>query len=82
MTTLLTAVARPQLKPTAPHFLLLLKLLAPSIRQHIYNIYGFVRFADEIVDSFMEFPQEQLLISFENELQSAIQNQGSVLIPY
>ena len=23
------------------------------IRQDIYNIYGFVRFADEIVDSFM-----------------------------
>ena len=54
------------------------KLLAPSIRQHIYNIYGFVRFADEIVDSFMEFPQEQLLISFENELQSAIQNRISL----
>ena len=27
------------------------KMLHPSIRNHIYNIYGFVRFADEIVDS-------------------------------
>ena len=26
------------------------RMLAPSIRQDIYNIYGFVRFADEIVD--------------------------------
>ena len=28
------------------------KMLSPKIRQDIYNIYGFVRFADEIVDSF------------------------------
>ncbi|HCW64990.1 MAG TPA: phytoene synthase, partial [Leeuwenhoekiella sp.] len=28
------------------------RMLAPSIRQHIHNIYGFVRFADEIVDTF------------------------------
>ena len=25
-------------------------LFQPEVRQHIYNIYGFVRFADEIVD--------------------------------
>ena len=31
------------------------KLLAPSIRQDIYNIYGFVRLADEIVDSFHDY---------------------------
>ncbi len=30
------------------------KMLAPTIRQDIYNIYGFVRFADEIVDTFHE----------------------------
>ena len=32
------------------------KLLGPSIRKHIYNIYGFVRFADEIVDTFTTIP--------------------------
>ena len=31
------------------------KMLAPSIRQDIYTIYGFVRFADEIVDSFHDY---------------------------
>ena len=33
-------------------------MLAPSIRQDIYNIYGFVRFADEIVDTFHDYNKE------------------------
>ena len=32
-------------------FSLATKMLSTSIRNDIYNIYGFVRFADEIVDS-------------------------------
>ena len=28
-------------------------MLDPSIQSHIHNIYGFVRLADEIVDSFL-----------------------------
>ena len=32
------------------------KMLHPSIRNHVYNVYGFVRFADEIVDSFPRVP--------------------------
>ena len=44
------------------------KMLAPSIRQDIYNIYGFVRMADEIVDSFLEYDREMLLNRFEKEL--------------
>lgn len=47
-------------------------LLAPSIRGHIHNIYGFVRFADEIVDSFHDFDKEYLLDKFENDLEEAI----------
>lgn len=43
------------------------KMLAPSIRPAIYAIYGFVRYADEIVDSFQGFDQEQLIIEFERE---------------
>jgi len=39
-------------------FSLATKLLAPSIRQDIYNIYGFVRFADEIVDSFQDYNKD------------------------
>lgn len=54
------------------------KLLAPSIRQDIYNIYGFVRFADEIVDTFHEFEKEELLNEFENELYKAINRKISL----
>jgi phytoene/squalene synthetase len=38
----------------------------PSIRDAIYSIYGFVRFADEIVDSFHGFNKE-LINDFEKE---------------
>ena len=48
------------------------RLLNSSIRPHIYNIYGFVRFADEIVDSFHEFNKEKLLNRFEEDLMHAI----------
>ena len=46
------------------------KMLAPNIRQDIYNIYGFVRFADEIVDSFHNYNKEELLLLFENDLEA------------
>jgi phytoene/squalene synthetase len=54
------------------------KLLAPSIRQDIYNIYGFVRFADEIVDTFHEFDKEDLLDEFEAELYKALERKISL----
>lgn len=41
------------------------KMLGPSIRSDIHNIYGFVRFADEIVDTFHEHDKELLLDKFE-----------------
>jgi phytoene/squalene synthetase len=44
------------------------KMLHPSVRNHVYNVYGFVRFADEIVDSFHEYPKEELLDRFEADL--------------
>ena len=44
------------------------KMLAPTIRQDIYNIYGFVRFADEIVDTFHDYDKELLFFQFENDL--------------
>lgn len=49
------------------------KMLAPSIRQDIYNIYGFVRLADEIVDSFHDYDKERLLDEFTLEMEKAIQ---------
>lgn len=49
-------------------------LLSPSIRQDIYNVYGFVRIADEIVDSFEGYPQEDLLNRFEEDLWHALRH--------
>jgi len=54
------------------------KMLAPSIRQDIYNIYGFVRFADEIVDSFHDYDKEQLFQLFEEDLEKALENKISL----
>lgn len=54
------------------------KMLAPSIRQDIYNIYGFVRFADEIVDTFHEYPKKQLFDDFERQMYNAIANKISL----
>ncbi|NBL66039.1 squalene/phytoene synthase family protein [Flavobacterium sp. NST-5] len=50
------------------------KILSPSIRQDIYNIYGFVRLADEIVDSFHDYPKEILFDDFEKDLYNALKN--------
>lgn len=50
------------------------RMLAPSIRQDIYNIYGFVRFADEIVDSFHDYDKEQLFNLFEGDLTNALRD--------
>lgn len=54
------------------------KLLAPSIRQDIYNIYGFVRFADEIVDTFHDYNKERLFDDFERQLYNAIEQKISL----
>ena len=39
-------------KAYSTSFSLGIRFLAPSLREAIYNIYGFVRYADEIVDTF------------------------------
>ena len=54
------------------------KMLAPSIRQDIYNVYGFVRCADEIVDTFHDYNKEILFEMFEKDLESALQNKISL----
>jgi len=54
------------------------KMLAPTIRQDIYNVYGFVRFADEIVDSFHDYNKEELFDLFEKDLAAALQNKISL----
>lgn len=53
-------------------------MLAPTIRQDIYNVYGFVRFADEIVDSFHEYERTTLFNRFEADLEHALQDKISL----
>lgn len=59
-------------------FSLATKMLGTSIRNDIYNIYGFVRFADEIVDTFHDYDKETLFNDFEAELYNAIKNKISL----
>ena len=47
--------------------------LSKKLRQPIYSIYGFVRLADEIVDSFHDFDKEYLLRKFKEDTYEAIQ---------
>ena len=54
------------------------RMLAPNIRQDIYNIYGFVRFADEIVDSFHDYNKVELFALFETDLGLALKNKISL----
>lgn len=59
-------------KKYSTSFSIAVSLLAAGIRQAIYNIYGFVRVADEIVDSFDGYPQEDILKRFEEEYSYAL----------
>ncbi len=59
-------------------FSLATRMLGPSIRQDIHNVYGFVRFADEIVDSFHDYDKESLFNRFENELNQSLEERISL----
>ena len=65
-------------KSYSTSFSLAVNMLSPSIRDGIYSIYGFVRFADEIVDSFHEYDKENLINDFEKEYYKAIENKISL----
>lgn len=65
-------------KSYSTSFSIATKMLAPSIRQDVYNIYGFVRFADEIVDTFHDYEKETLLNNFEKDLYLAIEQKISL----
>lgn len=59
-------------------FSLATKMLSNEIRQDIYNIYGFVRFADEIVDTFHNYNKPLLFERFEQDLQNALSEKISL----
>ncbi|MBO0331917.1 phytoene/squalene synthase family protein [[Muricauda] lutisoli] len=65
-------------KSYSTSFSLATKMLAPSIRADIYNIYGFVRFADEIVDTFHDYDKAKLFDAFEKDMEQAIEDKISL----
>lgn len=50
----------------------------PRFREPIYAIYGFVRFADEIVDTFHDYPKAELLQRFREDTYKAIEEKISL----
>lgn len=55
-----------------------IRLLHKDLRTPIFNIYGFVRFADEIVDTFHEFDKAKLLADFKKATYEAIDQKISL----
>lgn len=65
-------------KAYSTSFSLGIRFLHEDIRRPIYNIYGFVRFADEIVDTFHEFDKDALLQKFIADTHLAIEQKISL----
>src|ERR1044071_9984853 len=55
-----------------------IRCLGQELRNPVYAIYGFVRFADEIVDSFHDYNKEELLFRFRNDTMTAIEENISL----
>src|SRR4051812_35663231 len=55
-----------------------IRLFDKKLRDPIYGIYGFVRFADEIVDTFHAFNKKELLQDYRNETFKAIEQKISL----
>ena len=64
-------------KSYSTSFSLGINTLHKSIHKPIYAIYGFVRFADEIVDTFHNLDKEKVLNKFEGDTYDAIKNRFS-----
>ena len=65
-------------KSYSTSFSLGISMLDKKIHSDIYAIYGFVRLADEIVDSFHDFDKKELLTKFRKDTIEAIKNQISL----
>jgi phytoene/squalene synthetase len=59
-------------------FSLGIQTLHKRFHQPIYGIYGFVRYADEIVDTFHEYDKEALLTQFRDDTWRAIESHISI----
>lgn len=59
-------------KTYSTSFSLAVSMLEDEMQNAIYSIYGFVRFADEIVDTFHQNNKKHLLEKFEDDLKNAL----------
>ena len=73
-------VSKRTTKKYSTSFSLGILALKPAIRPAIYAIYGYVRLADEIVDSFHGFHKEKLLNRLKEETNNALE-EGIALNP-
>lgn len=71
-------IARLVTKQYSTSFYLSSCLLQKETREAIFAVYAFVRFADEIVDSFHDFDKEKLLLDFEQDMKKSLQERISV----
>lgn len=77
---LTVSVSRLVTRTYSTSFSIAVSLLDKETRNAIYSVYGFVRFADEIVDSFHEYDKAGLLNKFEHDYYEALR-QGISLNP-
>mgnify|MGYP002652645842 CR=1 FL=1 len=71
-------VSKTTTKQYSTSFSLGILALSPKIRNPIYAIYGYVRLADEIVDSFHGFDKQKLLSRFRQETTLALEEKISL----
>jgi phytoene/squalene synthetase len=69
------AISKLVTKSYSTSFSLGIAAFSPQYRDAIYGIYGFVRIADEIVDTFNEFNQRQLMENFRKETEEALKQE-------
>lgn len=67
-------VSKETTKQYSTSFSLGILALSPKIRNPIYAVYGYVRLADEIVDSFHGYDKEKLLTKFREETYQALED--------
>lgn len=72
------SVSKITTKKYSTSFSLGILALKPSVRSAIYAIYGYVRLADEIVDSFHGYDKENLLNRLKKETENALQEGISI----
>jgi len=71
------SISKQATKTYSTSFSLGILFLNKKLRNAIYSIYGFVRVADEIVDSFEGYDQQNLLTQFSRDTFDSIENKIS-----